>query len=271
MKSFKHLPIQYRKSLEIIVDQLQGLYGFESIILIGSASRSNEFNSKFSDIDLCIYLKDFDKIVKDKKFKKTILGHFNNPVCDMEPRYISDFMGDRIEMRLFFLGVYFDLTWLPTRLPVLGKSFYDITLDMYELHIGSIFESGILLCSRGPFFQNTRSVVIPFFNEKLRLYRLSTLRKSLKPVLAQFAESISKRDKDVSARFFIVRKLLLQYLCLLKKVYPTSYIRNIDNLLDKLNLPEDYSNNILLLESCSFFDSFSALLEIVYRQHPELK
>lgn len=237
------------KACEILVQNDENIIG---IVLIGSATQSKDFKVGQSDLDLCIYS---DEIFEHKDSLPIIekrIGPFEDIL--MNPRYLFDYAGERIESFASYNNVMIDLTWLPTTLPYIGKSFYDVPQDFLEIHIANIFQYGKLIFGDIPNQEHINQKFFPYYDENLRQARSKILEEMISSKIDNLQRRILNKDLEIFHNIESLRRLFFQWLFLREKQYPISYDKHLLNQLNKLNLSKKEQEDILCLTGSNIFN-----------------
>ena len=181
----------------------------------------------------------------------------------MYPNYVADYAGKRIESFVSIGNVMVDITWLPTTLPHIGRSFYDVPQDSLEIHIANLYKDGKLLIGNLPNEGTINQDFLPYYQEELRQTRLRILRDLILRKIENFKQKILKKDPDIFSSMGSLRKLFLQWLFIKKKQYPNSYEKYLSKQLEMLDLPFNMQNDILCLDGYDIFNIAGNFLDTI--------
>jgi predicted nucleotidyltransferase len=216
----------------------------QSIVLIGSASRSGDFNTGKSDIDLCVYN---DRLFEKLEQLPALSEYFSKIGFEvlMPANFVQDYAGKRVEMFVSRDGLMIDLTWITTELPASGTAFFDIPQDYLEIHIANLFIHGKLLYGSQPNSEFAQKYYLPYLSEDIRKPRMKVIKSLLQSKLSSLDAKIANQDPEIFNALPRVQALFLQWFFLSQKIYPTSYSKYLTPQLKKTNMPENLFDSIL--------------------------
>lgn len=252
------------KHLNLSIDDMNRLHHFINnlqtnpiaIVMIGSNAHSRDMLFETSDIDIVIFSEDIgQQVIKDSLHKFDIL---------MEPVYIKDYQGERIETFIDIDGKVLDITWTLPKKPEMGTTIHEILNGNFEIHIASIYQHGIPIYGEIPNIDYIRERYLPFYSDLHRQFRLAVIEDNMCPIVNLLTQKINMMDNDILDTLVIVRRIFLQWLFIFKRKYPFSYTKRVEKqLIELLNLEKEIVVKILCCEGADIFEIAYEFINIV--------
>lgn len=233
----------------------------DSAIIFGSATNNELYNEKKSDVDIVAYSKSFslDKIDYFIKIINNVGGEF----LDKSPIFLSDFISPRIEFLYKINDITFDINIFPSYFYGFENIETTAAHDSIDLVIGAMYENALKLFGISPIEKTIKKDATPFYNDTIRLKRMSQLKDRIIKLNLSIKEKIEKNNIDILKELYKSRSYFLKYIFIKNRKYPIDLNNYIEYQLKKYLNYDNESINILLFKNNTIKDIANNYLNYV--------
>ena len=190
-----------------------------SIFIFGSSIYPGYLNEGYSDIDVGVNVKNFERENLPKIYKS--LNKINNIIIDKKPIFYDDMILPRFEMNIKFNNEKIDINVFPNNFLDFTKGWNDPIHDNIDSIIGSFIFNSIVIFGERPFIDNNTIDFTPFYSDVIRNERMYKLINRIK----SYCDYISN-EKQYSS------KVLTAYIKLRTYFFKYCFIK--DNLSNQM-------------------------------------
>jgi predicted nucleotidyltransferase len=216
----------HHDTAELIRDYFQAINGVDTVLIVNSCARGQAVPE--SDLDFAILMKPDTTPVEIINIEKSWLMYLETQPAFLKYKQSNEFAHLHLDI--------IDGNYKPTNS---GKG---EPIDYFEIEIGNQICYAAPMDNAGSYFKELQSKWLPYYNEELRLQRVTMSRKACEYDLDHIPLFV-KRGLYFQA-FDILCKAFQEYLQTLfiaNKIYPIAYNKWIKEQIVKwLNMPDLY-------------------------------
>lgn len=192
-------------------------YDVCGIYIYGSAINIDLFDEIYSDIDVIVFLKEFNKYDIQALVDK--IKNSGLIFKEKQPQFICDSLCPRIEFCIHTNRIDFDVTISGGLIPEKKALVENACYDGFEALMGGVYVNSYHLYGEAPDWTLFTKEFYPFYSDSLRYARLEAISERIQRYNTRVKSMWGKKNLAAYDHIYKLRKLLIKYIFIVNRTY----------------------------------------------------